>query len=197
MKDHTLEMTIEQLAEHAGVSVRTVRFYISEGLLPGPGSRGRAATYGEEHLLRLRLIRLLVDQRVPLAEIGARLSHLSLAEVRAVLADEAARAAERARAAQQLSPKDYVAALLRQPQRAPRPVGRPEGDGLLRLYDAGPHGMPGSPPAAAPTPPPVGWLRWELAPGVEMHVRSDVAQRERRLIDRVLELARELRKPES
>jgi DNA-binding transcriptional MerR regulator len=47
-------MTIEALADAAGVSVRTARFYISQGLLPGPGARGRAATYGPDHLARLR-----------------------------------------------------------------------------------------------------------------------------------------------
>jgi DNA-binding transcriptional MerR regulator len=75
------ELTIEDLAERAGVSVRTVRFYISQGLLAGPGTRGRAAAYGDEHLARLRLIRRLVEQHLPLAEQLLRLEGLSLAEV--------------------------------------------------------------------------------------------------------------------
>ena len=47
-------LTIEQLAERVGVTVRTVRFYISDGLLPGPEGRGKAASHGDEHLLRLQ-----------------------------------------------------------------------------------------------------------------------------------------------
>ena len=54
-------MGIEELADLVGVPVRTVRYYIAEGLLPGPGTRGKGTVYGEEHLLRLRLIRLLAD----------------------------------------------------------------------------------------------------------------------------------------
>ena len=42
-------LTIEELAERAETSVRTIRFYIAEGLLPGPGARGKAASYSGEH----------------------------------------------------------------------------------------------------------------------------------------------------
>src|SRR5438876_4354488 len=106
-------MSIEELAARAGVRVRTVRFYVAEGLLPGPGARGRAAAYGEEHLLRLRLIRRLAERHVPLAEIRARLAYLSLDEMRALLAEEDRRAVILATAAGAEAASDYVGALLR------------------------------------------------------------------------------------
>lgn len=53
------ELTIDQLAAQAGVTVRTVRFYSSRGLLPPPRLRGRTGLYGPEHLARLELIREL------------------------------------------------------------------------------------------------------------------------------------------
>src|SRR6266545_1620022 len=81
----TERLTIEELARQAGVSVRTVRYYIAQGLLPGPGARGRAAAYDEEHLAKLRLIRRLADQHVPLAEQKARLADLSPSEVESLL----------------------------------------------------------------------------------------------------------------
>ena len=70
--------------------VRTIRFCfsIAQGLLPGPQGRGKAAAYREEHLLRLQLIRRLSEQRVPLAEIRARVAPLALEEVRALLGEE-------------------------------------------------------------------------------------------------------------
>ena len=71
--------TVEELADLVGVPVRTIRYYITEGLLPGPGTRGKGTVYTEEHLLRLRLIRLLADQRVPLAQIREQVAALSLA----------------------------------------------------------------------------------------------------------------------
>ncbi|HZW02420.1 MAG TPA: MerR family transcriptional regulator, partial [Anaerolineaceae bacterium] len=52
---------IHELADLAGVSIRTIRYYINEGLLPAPDARGRYSTYREEYLDRLRLIRKLKD----------------------------------------------------------------------------------------------------------------------------------------
>ncbi|MDP9381147.1 MAG: MerR family DNA-binding transcriptional regulator [Chloroflexota bacterium] len=38
MRNESVEvMGISELAERAGVSLRTVRYYVSEGLLPPPG----------------------------------------------------------------------------------------------------------------------------------------------------------------
>lgn len=51
------ELTVDNLAARAGVTVRTVRFYSSRGLLPPPRLRGRVGFYGTDHLVRLELIR--------------------------------------------------------------------------------------------------------------------------------------------
>ena len=50
------ELTIEQLAAQTGMTVRNIRAHQSRGLLPPPTIRGRTGFYGDEHLLRLRLI---------------------------------------------------------------------------------------------------------------------------------------------
>jgi DNA-binding transcriptional MerR regulator len=57
------------LADRAGVSVRTVRYYIQQGLLPKPEARGPGAHYTEEHLDRLLLIKRLQREHLPLAEV--------------------------------------------------------------------------------------------------------------------------------
>jgi DNA-binding transcriptional MerR regulator len=49
--------TAAELAARAGVSERTVRYYVREGLLPAPAGRGRGAHFGPGHLIRLKLIR--------------------------------------------------------------------------------------------------------------------------------------------
>lgn len=123
-------LSVEELAETADVPVRTIRYYISEGLLPGPGSRGKQATYGEEQLARLRLIRRLAERRVPLAQMRKLLAPLHLEDVRALLAEEDRRAAALERAERTASPKDYVAGLLQQ-ARAMReaPPERPSAPG--------------------------------------------------------------------
>jgi DNA-binding transcriptional MerR regulator len=49
-------MTIEQLAQRTGMSVRNIRAHQSRGLLPPPEIRGRTGYYGAAHAVRLELI---------------------------------------------------------------------------------------------------------------------------------------------
>lgn len=116
--------TIEELAEETQMPIRTIRYYIAEGMLPRPSGRGRAAAYGEEHLARLRLIRLLLDRHLPLAVIREQLAGLALADVQALLREEEHRHTALHTAAEARSPKRYIAELLQQtyaPEQA-RPV---------------------------------------------------------------------------
>jgi len=53
------QMTIDELARKAGMTVRNVRAHQSRGLLPPPEIRARTGYYGEEHVKRLELIREL------------------------------------------------------------------------------------------------------------------------------------------
>jgi DNA-binding transcriptional MerR regulator len=70
-------LTIDELAARAGVTVRTVRFYGTKGLLPPPviGPR-RVGRYGGEHLARLALIEELQHQGMTLAAIERYLKRL-------------------------------------------------------------------------------------------------------------------------
>ncbi|GAA2715241.1 MULTISPECIES: MerR family transcriptional regulator [Streptomyces] len=49
-----------ELAETAGITVRTLRFYRERGLLPPPRREGRVAWYDDRHLTRLRAIAALL-----------------------------------------------------------------------------------------------------------------------------------------
>jgi DNA-binding transcriptional MerR regulator len=60
---------VDDLAEACGVSVDTVRFYQTKGLLPRPDRQGRLAWYSEEHRGRLERIRELKDRGFTLAMI--------------------------------------------------------------------------------------------------------------------------------
>ncbi|GGX43782.1 MerR family transcriptional regulator [Streptomyces fructofermentans] len=70
-------LTVDELAARAGVTVRTVRFYSTRGLLPPPviGPR-RVGHYGQEHLSRLALIEELQHQGMTLAAIERYLERL-------------------------------------------------------------------------------------------------------------------------
>ena len=67
-------MTLGELAEASGIPARTVRFYIARGLLDGPDTAGRGATYGLEHLERLRRIRKLQSRGLTLTAIARELN---------------------------------------------------------------------------------------------------------------------------
>lgn len=186
-EDQQSGLTVEELAERGQVSVRTVRYYIAEGLLPGPGSRGKAATYGEEHLIRLLLIRRLAERGVPLAKMRDLLDRLALDDARALLTEEEERFAVRQQAEQAPSPKEYVAALLDQARAARHPsLAEPHAP-----YAPPVKLLQSKPPSAGPSPQRTDvWHRWELAPGVELHVRADALGSLRDLIDRLLRAAR-------
>jgi DNA-binding transcriptional MerR regulator len=86
-------MTLSELTAAADVSVRTVRYYIAEGLLPPPEGSGPGSSYTQGHLDRLLLIQRLKEAYLPLKEIRRRLSGLSDDEVRSLLAAGDTRAA--------------------------------------------------------------------------------------------------------
>ncbi|MFF3495373.1 MerR family transcriptional regulator [Streptomyces sp. NPDC002795] len=87
-------LTVDELAASAGVTVRTIRFYSTRGLLPPPviGPR-RVGHYGPDHVARLALIEELQHQGMTLAaierylvQLPADLSARDLAIHRAVVA---------------------------------------------------------------------------------------------------------------
>ena len=57
---------IETLAKLAGLTRRTVRYYVQRGLLKPPAGGGRGSYYTEEHLQQLRKIQNWSEQGVPL-----------------------------------------------------------------------------------------------------------------------------------
>ncbi|HET6318219.1 MAG TPA: MerR family transcriptional regulator [Chloroflexota bacterium] len=173
MREDGERLTIDGLARQAGVPVRTVRYYISEGLLPGPAARGRGATYDREHLARLRLIRLLAEQHVPLAEQRQRLADLSPNEVEALLREERRRGMALERASQAPSPRAYISHLIQRAEPAP-----PDAPSASRAY-------------RGQNTEPQNWRRWEIVPGVELHARNDAARVHAQLIERLLQTSRD------
>ncbi|HEU5045038.1 MAG TPA: MerR family transcriptional regulator [Nocardioidaceae bacterium] len=57
------------LTERVGMSVRTIRFYTTRGLVPPPVRRGRSGYYTADHVARLELVRELQAHGFTLAAI--------------------------------------------------------------------------------------------------------------------------------
>jgi len=72
-------------------AARMIRYYTARGLLPRPGTRGRALVYGRRHLLQLVAIKRLQGQGMGLDEIRERLLGISDSDLEglAAMADEA------------------------------------------------------------------------------------------------------------
>ncbi len=55
-------MRVSDLSRQSGIPIATIKFYLREGVLPaGSPTAPNQATYGEAHLRRLRLVRVLVE----------------------------------------------------------------------------------------------------------------------------------------
>ena len=114
---------IEELAELTGYSVRTIRYYIQEGLLDPPPGRGRGGYYFDSHLQTLREIKALQEQ-------GLKLS--SIQEV----------------------------------------LHKGERPGISHERDL--------------------WVRYPIQPGIEIHIRREVENQERRNVLEIIRIARSI-----
>ncbi len=64
-----MEYKVSELAEKAGVTKRTIHYYISKGLLMPPKGEGVNSVYTKEHLDRILLIKKLQSEYMPLNKI--------------------------------------------------------------------------------------------------------------------------------
>lgn len=158
------EWKLAELAQEAGVSPRTVRYYVQRGLLPAPPFRGPDTVYGEEHLVRLKAIRVLQARFLPLDAIQAELQRLSLEELRQLAAADATP-----------TPPTYVPPPpgVIGDVRAPAPLGVGPRSVVMARYQ-----------------------RWELAPGLELHVSEGADAKVRALAERVRALIEEFQERE-
>ena len=79
------ELTLEDLAKLSKMSIRTLRYYIQEGLLPGPDTRGKFASYSREHLERIEMIKRLKNKYLPLQQIKQLMDNMSEEDIHQML----------------------------------------------------------------------------------------------------------------
>lgn len=78
-----IRYSVGELAELGGVSRRTVRYYVQEGLIPTPLGRGRGAHYGPEHLELLLRVKTMQERGISLDAIRRALAGDESVEVAA------------------------------------------------------------------------------------------------------------------
>ena len=209
--------SLSDLARLADVTPRTVRYYVALGLLPSPEAAGPATRYGEAHLARLRLIRRLQRDHLPLAEIRIRLERMADDEIIATVSALDSREPDPSQ-----DPGDtlaFVRSLMEQsgirptaadlrpaPTIALRQMARTASLAEAWAEVAQPPSLPS--PAArvasapivdpAPASPPrsgaekTTWERLVIAPDVELHVRRPLDRTTNKRVDQLERIAREL-----
>jgi DNA-binding transcriptional MerR regulator len=175
-------LDLAELSELADVSVRTIRYYIQQGLLSSPETRGPGAHYDAEHLARLRLIKRLQREHLPLAEIRKQLEGMSASEIERLAEAESDDRVEGSAA-------DYILGVL--------------SEGSARLFAA-----PDNTRVAHSRPPGIAhmgkgagggagktrsqWDRIVLDTDVELHVRRPLSRMQNKQVERLLEAARNI-----
>lgn len=200
------ELTLQELADAVGVEARTIRSWIAQDLLKGPTTRGRGATYGQDHLDRLRAIRALKElYGLSLAEIRRELLLADADRIR----DLAARleggsavplqsAADPPPVPARPSALDYIRAVQasatsrgRAPGASSSPVPSPDGrsgvDRLLSGLEA--LSGPGRTPRRAQGE---AWFRIPITPDIELSIRGALDPDRLARLERIADHLREI-----
>jgi DNA-binding transcriptional MerR regulator len=198
----TEELLIHELAERAGISVRTIRYYIEEGLLPQPSYQGKYSYYTPNYLDRLELIRRLKESYLPLREIREIMTSLSDDEVKHKLLEPSSS-----------SPKFYSQPTPAQPNARPgqnalryisqlmedqtryKTKGTAKKESILKepqeLLVMQSNQLPDiTEPTGQET-----WLRITLAPGVELHLHQPLPSSSESRVRQLLSFARKIFTP--
>ena len=168
--------SIAELATLAGTTPRTVRYYVSVGLLPSPGQVGPGARYSDAHLRRLRLIRRLQAEHQPLAEIRSRLDGLDDDQVEQALAEPTPDGSSG-------SALDYIRSL--RDASSARPAPAPASRSMPSMPMTMPMPVPASPERSQ-------WERVVVGPDVEIHIRRPMSRRGQKQVERLITIAREM-----
>jgi DNA-binding transcriptional MerR regulator len=165
---------LDELAAEAGVSPRTVRYYVQRGLLPAPEFKGKDTAYGKEHLLRLLAVKQMQAAHMPLDEIQVRLAGATAGEI-----EKIAHEGVDVRVKLPFEEPRDSGSVKKGGGHPYRTSGRDERDQVV--WPVRPYGEPemGVDPAATAQV-------YRLAPGVELWVRSGVDAASRALAREIL-----------
>jgi Ca-activated chloride channel family protein len=162
---------LEDLARRAGVSPRTVRYYVQRGLVPAPAFRGPDTAYGEEHLATLLAVKRLQEDFWPLDAIAGAIAGRSIDELHRIgegklqprrPGAQSAPNAPNAPSEPEVTPKKRKAAKESAREEA-TPIARAKGE------------------------------RIELARGLELWIDETASDATKALVDEIMRLAREQR----
>lgn len=138
---------------------RTIRYYLSEGLLsPAEEKQGTASVFGYLHLLQLLVIKKLQAEHLPIRAIRELVGSRNERQLERLLGGEPGRAADRNEALR------YLETLVAKP---PPPPPAAMSAPSPASFDAAAPAAPAYSQSARDT-----WARVEIEPGLEVHISS-------------------------
>lgn len=152
------------------VTPRLVRHYTSQGLLDEPLKEGREARYTYRHLLQVLLVRRLLTEGYGASVINNLARSKTNSDLEALLQGGVQLT---------VAPANPALAFLQQVQQRQPEVARSISKSPLS-------------PAPAQSAPSTQWIRQEILPGLELHVRNDFvlpssSQEQQNLLQRILQ----------
>lgn len=169
---------------------RTIRYYLSEGLIqPAEEKQGTASVFIYRHLLQLVAVKKLQAEHLPIRKIRELVSGKDDQQLESLLGVTSAPRKK----SDETEAKRYLESLLTPSMSLSSPP---------KLFAAAARKMQSSaPPAPAQVDQKASWQRVEIEPGLELHIRSDYAlpatgTRTKNLLDRIVSKLRRLRRGE-
>lgn len=208
ISDMIAEITLADLAAGSGLQARTIRSWVSQGLIPGPLNRGPAARYSADTLERLLAIRAMRDLLgMPFSSIRQELlvatpEQISAYAAKAVgLAPEPSEATAASESAKPSAALDYLRELRAKVAMAPpsmeaasralvpvAPQISTSGFEALEVRLGGGRSKAATGRKARAED----WHRIPITPDVELHVRGRLDAEARARIERCADLVRDI-----
>ena len=195
---------LNDLAGLTGIEPRTIRSYVQLGLLPGPEGAGRGSYYGPHHLERLQALLALKNQDdLSLADIRRRFLTATSEEIRTLAARLQTVEGAPPPVHAEEPPVTFVRKLrrrLRDEAKSPQEENELPGKAITHasmVFDPFSE-EPVSRVAAMRMPaardfgdrrqrgPVQEWLRFEITPDVEVHVRGPIEPQRRAFIEKLV-----------
>jgi DNA-binding transcriptional MerR regulator len=140
---------------------RTVRYYLSEGLLsPAGDKQGTASIFGYVHLLQLLVIKMLQAEHLPIRKIKELVVGRTERELERLISTDA-------RVGTKNEALDYLESLLGSSKASARSSSLKAAPAPAVLFSRPSSAIPQRQTSA------VSWERVEIEPGLELHIRSD------------------------
>ncbi len=173
---------IGDLADKAGVTVRTIRYYTEKGLLPEPDRSSKYAYYTSEHLERLDVIRKLKELRLPLWEIENVINSGDSSALQKLL--------------NQVEEPMYLSAAPEKMDLSQNKPGESALEYISSIMDAkqiinenrlsSPPSKPANRPSSLQSASSSQWIRVEISPDVEIHFRQPLRPDQQKRLDQLL-----------